>query len=183
MKITTKARFLALSNAGRLGNFLRSWPLVVDACVDLGYRGPYTIRNRVPGSPHFVAEVITPADLRRFAEYLLQAGARYEDLYVQEIPQPGTLRRFNIEAMITERGVSMYFERDTTNPVRGIRERGTFAEGLRSQAVLNALLPESREMIEAIWAEFPTAVIEATEFAAPCGAFERELVVWEVRDF
>ena len=182
MKITSKAQFLALSNAGRLGNFLRSWNSLMEALED-PYEGPYTLRNHVPGSPHFVPVCMTAEDLLRAVKRLYDDGARLEDMYVTEIPDSAMLRNFNIEAMLTEYGVVMSFDKDTTDPVRGIRERGTFAEGLRAAAVLQALQPDSREMLDAIWDEYPSAVIEATEFAGPVGVFGRQLVIWECRDF
>jgi hypothetical protein len=182
--IATKGEFNALSRAGRLGNYLRSWdtPAAVEAS---GYRGFLTIRSRTPSSRWFVAEVHY-LDLERVLGKIARCGGPDASaFYFQEVPAPGTRRIANLEAMLTERGVFLYFERDTMNPVRGIRERGSCVDGgLRAQAVLRSLLsPGSYDTLQEIWSEHPTSIIEATEWAAPCGAFHQPLTVWEVRDF
>lgn len=179
--IRTKEEFNALSRTGRLGNFLRSWGSL-EQLWDSGYQGYLTIRHRQPQSPHFIP-VSQTCCVVSHAALLEQAGARPEDMYFTEIPHPDTLRVMNFEAMLSERGVELYYEFNTTNPVRGIRERGTYASGLVAQGVLELLSPASYEMVAEIWRKHPTAVIEATEFTQPCGVFGRELIVWEVRDF
>jgi hypothetical protein len=182
--IRTKAEFNALSRAGRLGNYLRSWDTSA-AVEDSGYREFLTIRSRVPSSRWFVP-VVHYSDLQNTIDVLAFRGAPpVGAFYFQEIPDPDTRRVANIEAMLTERGVFLFFERDTIAPVRGIRERGTRVDGgLRAQTVLRSVLsPGSYDTLQEIWSEHPTSIIEATEWAAPCGAFHQPLTVWEVRDF
>ncbi|MCL5742979.1 MAG: hypothetical protein M1541_03485 [Acidobacteria bacterium] len=182
--IATKGEFNALSRAGHLGNFLRSWD-TPELVAEAEYRGFLTIRSRVPSSRWFVP-VVHYSDLRNTLDVLAwRGGPSAAGFYFQEIPDPNTRRIANIEAMLTERGVFLYFERDTTSPVRGIRERGACLNGgLRAQAVLRTLLsPDSYDTLHEIWSQHPTSIIEATEWAAPCGAFHQPLTVWEVRDF
>jgi len=188
MKIATKEQFLALSKAGRLSNSLRSWDTLSELRAS-GYSGYITIRESATQGRWFVpvAHVVGLGHTKSISWHLRDAhklGAPSANaFYFTEIPVPGAHRNLNIEAMLSPAGVSLFFERDTINPVRGIRDRGTFAEGLRAQAVLELLSPASYEMLQAIWEECPDSVIEATEFAEPVGVLDRQLVVWEVRNF
>lgn len=185
--VRDKSEFLALSQAGKLGNFLRTWDGIEDV-ERSGYRGFLTIRSRVPGSPHFVPvtrvwDGVRPEAGIRLA-CLRHRGARPEDLYFQQIPDPGARRVIQFEAMRDERHVTMHYELDTTAPLRGIRERGRLARGLAAVAILQAYLsPSSYDDLSALWELHPTSIIEATEFSRPVGEFGRHLLFWEVRDF
>ena len=111
-------------------------------------------------------------------------GPGEQGFFFQEVPSPGLLRNANLEAGCFEGvGLSVVAERFTTNPVRGIRERGLTYQGLRATHFMWSLRPDSLEMLQDIWLEHPAAIIEATEFSRPVGAMEKNLVVWEVRDY
>lgn len=185
--VRTKSEFLALSAAGRLGNFLRSWDTIGEV-EQSGYRGFLTIRSRVPGSRHFVPvtrvwDGVRPAAGIHLA-CLVHDGARAEDLYIQQIPDPSARRVIQFEAMLDERGIIMHYELETTNPLRGIRDRGRLARGAAAVAILRAYLsPSSYDDLWAMWDLHPTSIIEATEFSRPVGEFGRHLLYWEVRDF
>jgi len=186
--IRTKDEFNALSRAGSLGNFLRSWDTPM-AVVRSGYFGFLTIRSRVPDNTWFVAATHSHDGIHGWfwsdlALIGLRGGPGPEAFYFQEIPSPRAHRILNLEAMLTENGVELCYERDTTAALRGIRDRGTWAKGLRAQAVLRTVLsPESYDSLHAIWEKHPTSIIEATEWSVPCGAYQQQLTVWEVRDY
>lgn len=184
--ITSKPEFAALSNRGRLGNFLEQWPNYA-TYVASGYLGYTTIRSRTPGSQHFIS-VIEPGQVVSALARLFEQGATASDLYIQQIPNPYGERRIQFEAMQrfgnTDRFIDLIYECNTIEPLRGIRDRGFHVHGIRAARVLRDYLYEdSFETVMDIWADYPTAVIEATEFSRPCGAFNKNLIVWEVRDF
>jgi hypothetical protein len=115
---------------------------------------------------------------------LMHRGARPEDLYFQQIPDPNARRVIQFEAMLDESHITLYYELDTTAPLRGIRERGPLARGVSAVAILRSYLsPSSFDDLQAMWDLHPTAIIEATEFSLPVGEFHRHLLFWEVRDF
>lgn len=184
--VKTKAEFLALSSAGRLGNFLRSWRTLRDV-ERSGYNGFLTIRSRVPGSKHFIP--VTSINRRRAAlrghlSALKKLGAHESDLYFQQIPDPCARRVIQFEAIRDEHYVTIYYELDTTAPLRGICARGICARGVAAVSILRAhLSPASLDDLWAIWDEHPASVIEATEFSRPVGEYGRRLLFWEVRDF
>lgn len=189
--ITSKPEFAALSNRGRLGNFLQSWPDFF-SYLESGYAGFVTIRSRTPGSPHFRA-VVEPNRVEFNLAELYSEGASREDLYIQQIPDPRSERRIQFEAtrgangafvQASDAGLNLYYECNTIEPLRDIRDRGFHVHGLRAARVLRDYLYEdSFETVQEIWHDYPTAIIEATEFSRPCGALNRHLIVWEVRDF
>jgi hypothetical protein len=105
-------------------------------------------------------------------------------MYFRQIPDPDARRVVQFEAMLDEHHVTMYYELDTTNVLRGIRERGRLARGAAAVAILQAYLsPSSYDDLLAMWELHPTSIIEATEFSRPVGEFGRQLLFWEVRDF
>ena len=84
--IKTKQKFMELSQAGRLGNYLRSWD-TLRAMEESGYEGFLTIRNRVSASPHFLA--VTHSDYAEIDwQAMVHRGARVADLYFQQVPTP-----------------------------------------------------------------------------------------------
>jgi len=136
--VKSKADYLALSRVGRLGNYLRSWNTLAEVEAS-GYQGYLTIRTKVPGSPHFVPVTVSPKrDLAR----LMRQGARPGDLYYQQIPDPAARRVIQFEAMLDEQHATLYYELDTINPLRGIRERGSMVRGAAAAAILRSYLWE-----------------------------------------
>ncbi len=122
--------------------------------------------------------------------YRTENPARLEDLFIQEIPCPDARRVIQFEAMLgpgwpgAGAGVELFYELESTEPVRGIRERCKTASGLMAQSLLRTYLSEaSYETLMGIWDQYPTAIVEFTEFSAPCGVFGQRGIFWEVRDF
>ncbi len=180
--VKTKAEYIARSQAGQLGNYLKSWDRAIDV-LESDYTGYLTIRNRVFGSPHFIP-VTQRCCLVSHVALLESRGEREENLYFQQIPPPGSRRVIQFEAVRSERGIDLCYELDTTEPLRGIRDRGKWASGLMAASVLRTYLsPGSYDDLWEIWGEHPTSVIEATEFSENVGEFSRPLLFWEVRDF
>lgn len=182
MTIPTKARFASLSQAGVLGNYLRTWPSMTEA---LASNVPWlTIQGTTPASEYFVP-VVRRDDLIKTVCGLWDRGATEADIYYREIPDPQARRVANIEVMLDDScGMYLHLETETTNPVRGIRERTKPLYGPGARLMLKAVIGEqSYETLYALWENYPTAIIEATQFSRSCGVFGQNLVVWEVRDF
>ena len=181
MKITTKAEFNALSQAGLLGNFLRTWKYVDDIPSDVPW---LTIQSTVPASPNFIP-VVSQFSLTRELDKLRLSGVPEETVYFREIPDPAATRVANIEVMLDDRcGMYLHIEPDTLNPVRGIRDRTKPVYGAAARVILKAVIgEESYETLYDLWEHYPTAVIEATHFSRSCGRLDKNLVIWEVRDF
>ena len=195
MKIRTKADFTRLSQAGLLGNYLRAWD-TRDALEASRYRGWVTIRAKDKQSPHFVPWAHTLGKHQDYpsvdcALLLMKInGADLDRVYFQEVPGPAAYRPIQFEAMLGPTwqgagvGVELFYELDTTNPLRDIRERCRTATGLVSQALLRTRLdPAGYDTLTDIWDRHPTATIEATQFSEPVGALRQRLIIWEVRDF
>lgn len=181
MKITTKGQFAALSQAGLLGNFLRTWKYVDDIPSGVPW---LTIQSTIPASPNFLP-VVSMFSLAHELDSFRRAGVPEETIYFREIPDPQSRRVANIEVMLdAQYGMYLHLEPETTNPVRGIRERTEPLYGARARVILKAVVgEESYETLYDLWEHYPTAIIEATHFSRPCGVFKKNLVVWEVRDF
>lgn len=181
MRITTKSQFATLSQAGLLGNYLRTWKYVDDIPGDIPW---LTIQSTVAASPNFVP-VVSKFSLARELDRLRRANVPEETVYFREIPDPQAHRVANIEVMIDAcRDMYLHLEPATTNPVRGIRERTKPLYGPRARVILKSVIgEESYEALYDLWERFPTAIIEATHFSRPCGVFRQNLVIWEVRDF
>jgi len=196
-RISDKCEFNRLSQAGWLGNFLRIFDTLGEV-HDAGYRGWLIIRSHVKQSPHFVPWVSCNMQaptgyptLEEAVDRLLGEDADSRMMYFSEVPAPAARRVIQFEAMLAPTwqgsswgGVDLFYELDSTLPVRGIRERCLTAGGLKAQQILRTLLrPSSYDTLMDIWERFPTAMIEATEFSEPVGEFRQHLVLWEVRDF
>lgn len=181
MQIKTKTQFNLLSQAGLLGNFLRTWKSVDDVPEDVPW---LTIQSTLPASPNFVP-VVFQFSLTQEVNRLREAGVSPETIYYREIPHPDAGRVANIEVMLDDRcGMYLHLEPNTTNPVRGIRERTRPLYGAAARVVLKDVIgEESYEQLYALWEHYPNAVIEATQFSIACGVYGQNLVVWEVRDF
>ena len=195
--IATKEEFNRLSQAGKLGNFLRTWK-DIDAVEQAGYRGWLTIQSKDKQSPHFVPwaayklTVDHPGYMNadEAVQWLLGRGARREQMYFREVPGPNARRTIQFEAMLGPKwqgagsGVELFYELDSTLPLRDIRERCKTADGAIAQRILRETMsPTSYETLTDLWDRYPTAIIEATEFSERVGVFNQHLVVWEARDF
>src|ERR1017187_2903277 len=139
MKITTKGQFAALSQAGLLGNFLRTWKYVDDIPSGVSW---LTIQSTVPASPNFMP-VVSKFSLTRELDKLRMAGVPEGTVYFREIPDPQARRVANIEVMLDDRlGMYLHLEPETVNPVRGIRERTTPLYGANARVLLKAVIGE-----------------------------------------
>ncbi len=187
--ITDKKQFQKLSQAGRLGNFLPAWKTVA-ALHASGYRGWLTIRSIVEDCPWFVTWIHSSKFHATFRRILKKSRMDADKFFFQSVPGPNAGRIFQFEAMRgTLGGMSNYLKlvyeisiKDI--PLRGIRDRGIWVEGLAAQLILRRYLdPTSFDTLQELWDEHPDAIIEATEFSVPCGMFQKNLVVWEVRNY
>lgn len=181
-RIETKTEFNELSQAGKLGNYLRIWR-TLDDLQQSGYRGHVCIRAVAKQSPWFVPAVLVDEVNHALDNIHQSGGPGTSGFFFQEIPPPDLMRNCNIEAHWSSTGLYLIRETGTTNPLRGIAERGAVLTGLRAARALDGLWPASLEMLTDIWSKYPTAIIEATEFSRPVGAMNKHLVVWEVRDY
>lgn len=187
MTIPNKETYNALSQRGLLGNYLRTFGTLPEAYKS---KAPcFTIRSTSKQSPYFVP-VVERNKLLTTVHELYKAGAYAHDIYFQGIPAPDTNRVIQFEAMLGPQwdgagaGVELFYELDTTQPVRGIRERCKTASGLKAQVILRTLLePRSYDTLMDIWDRYPTAIIEASEFSRPVGALHERLCIWETRDY
>ena len=203
MQIKTKEEFNRLSQAGKLGNFLRTWG-TLRALRASGYCGWITIQSKDKQSPYFVpwahtglgGAVLVGAGLAVFPSVenevrdLLDKGARREQMYFREVPAPDARRTIQFEAMLGPQwqgggaGVELCYELDSVMALRGIRERGKNVSGCTAQLILRRYLsPASYEALHEIWGAYPDSIIEFTEFSKKCGKFGEHGVFWEVRDF
>ncbi len=187
MTIPNKATFNNLSQRGLLGNFLPVWN-DIDAALASGCQW-FTIQSHQKESPWFEA-IVGIYQLKSHAAGMISRGAPAKEMYFREIPPPDTIRKIQFEAYLGPSwagdgsGVNLFYELDTTKPVRGIRERCSTASGLKAQAILRAYLePSGYDTLMDIWDRYPTAIVEASEFGTAVGAFCKNLVVWEVRNF
>lgn len=178
--IPDKKTFLNLSRSGKLGNYLRIWDNYKDVYKE---KDSFfvTVRSRLIQSSFFIP--VVPKQQVTIVAALIEKSIGLNSVYFQEIPNPDIQRTFNLEGMWDNYGLYLTYERETTEPLRGIRERGISAKGLKAHAVMNMLRPSSKEMLENIWENYPTAIIEASEFAFPVGIFQQHMIIWEVRDF
>jgi hypothetical protein len=190
MKITDKAQMLALQQSGKLGNFLRTYSSI-DELSDIPRSRPldyFTIQNKQSDSPFFAPEVIgvdVPAEIER----LLLQGAYPSTIYVRDIPPPGTRRIIQGEfSSIPGRewgGFELYFTTGGDKNLRhDLEERGRRLSGFAALTILRACMEDSaQEDLLALLDQYPEHVIEFTYFDRPCGVFNRNLVVWEVRHY
>src|ERR1039458_8677889 len=135
MKITTKRQFAALSQAGLIFTFLRTWKYVDDIPSDVPW---LTIQSTVPASPNFIP-VVSKFSLTRELDKLRMAGVPEETVYFREIPDPLARRVANIEVMLDDYcGMYLHLEPETVNPVRGIRERTNPLYGANARVMVTA---------------------------------------------
>lgn len=183
MKILTKADFIELSRAGKLGNAFYQWATIEDL-VDSKYRGWLTIRSYTKDSPFFTPVTHTK-ELKKLIPNLMRKGAKLSDLYFQEIPPPGTMRSVNAEAGFVVGGLAVKFTVGTDLNLRHALEQfGKEVTGVQAWQVLrNTLDEDSLEELLALWDEYPDAIIEFSEFESRVGVKRKRIVIWEVRDY
>lgn len=177
MKIISKQHYLALAAAGQLGNTLRMWPTVAAALEATPAAVWLTVRSTTAAKGTFISCV--------HRNHLPRDTKGLQDVYYQEVPDPDSKRIANIEAWLTP-GADMwlYLEPNTVLPVRGIRERLQPVCGAHARVRLHATIgEEGYQDLYDLWDKYPTATIEASCFNRVCGTLQRNLVIWEVRDF
>ena len=180
--LATKAQFQEAERKGRW-NHLRIWP-TVDQLIRSGYDGWLTIRSTVRDSPFFMPEV-APGMVYQVVAELKNRGALQETMYFQEIPNPKTSRRhINFEVMRNEQFYWVTYGTAQMNLRHDLEQNGLHVTGARAAMVLRHFLgPDSYDDLMDVLNLFPSEVIEATRFNQPVGILDRELVIWEVRNY
>lgn len=184
MVIKNKAEFSALSQHGKLGNYLRTWKTLPEAYSS---GSPWlTIQGTVPQSPYFVP-VVQRSQLLRTVHSLYQRGANPSAIYFREIPHPDALRVINGEAGRSLMPHWLYLLHGAMGTKQNLRhdlqENGRTVVDSRAQALLRHWLAEEYNTLEEIWEDYPDAVVEFTMWNQPCGVLNKRLMIWEVRNF
>lgn len=179
MTIASKDEFRALSARGLLGNRFRTWETPEEVW---GYDGWLTARARVKASGKFLPVVWGP----ELCLALKIAGIAPREVYFEEIPDPGTGRRLNIELSRSHEywwlthgkpGLDLNVRHD-------LEQNGRLLTGQVADLFLKRhLRPESMEMLQGIFDAYPDAIVEATEWCQPVGIFQQHMNIWEVRDY
>jgi hypothetical protein len=183
-RITTKAEFLALHQAGRLGNIVPSWDTVEDAAGD-GYDGPVMIRFKVPNSP-FTTPHVPMADVPRVLAELAAKGAPVGQSYLTHMTADCN-RELNAEVWRGPGGLYLHYA-TCPGPLRdALLADGKHVEGSAAVAILRAKLdPSSYDDLTDLLDRHPDAVIELTAYEHPIGALAdsgRNTIFWEVRNY
>lgn len=177
----TKEDFLARQAKGEFGNTFR----IYERPGDLGLHDWATIRSRVRDSPHFVP-LVQGWEVATQMLKLRAAGARLQDLYVQEVPPPDTMRVLNFEAGLGADGrlFGRFGESCTTLNLRhDLEQHGREESGLMAALTLHRHLGEEYETLMDLVHGYPGAVIEATMWSRALGTLNRPLLIWEVRGY
>lgn len=184
MKIKTKAQFNALSQAGKLGNFLRTWK-DIDIAFASGSKW-FTIQGTRPQSPWF-RPVVNWNHLYDTVHDMSLQGCLRSDIYFREIPHPEALRVLNGEVSRGLEPQYLYLLHGAYMTKENLRHdlQKYAVEKKDSVALitLRSLLGEEYETLEEIWADYPDSIIEFTMWDRPMGVLNKRLLIWEVRDF
>jgi hypothetical protein len=178
MKVPDKATFMRLSQQGLLGNALQSWARPQDLN---GYKGWVTIRCKIPDSPLFVP-LTQHYNVESILEDYKKRGFESSNFYIQEVPI--VPRIMNFEVMRDTKYLYLTYGTDPSLNLRHDLERnGRRLEGLEAALLLKNKLGREMDQLNDVWDEYPESIIEATMFSQPVGVFDRQLVLWEVRDY
>lgn len=185
MRIATKAEFMALSESGRLGNFIPSWPSVEAALAD-GCRDEVMIRSRVPDSPHMRPHVPILQAQATIDSLVADHGARREDLYLTWMGNPACVNRLlNAEVWRSPQGLYVHWSRQQTHLREAQALDGRHSTGTEALLVLrSALCPNSQDDLWALLDLYPDAMVELTAYDRPVGVLpHRNTVIWEIRNY
>lgn len=176
---SAKLDMLAKQQRGEFGNFLS----IVEA-ADVKPKSWYTLRNKERDSPFFIPTV-KGSDVRGQVQRLLSAGATQDSIYIQDIPHPDSLRLIQGEIARFPEYHLEYFRhptmnlRDAMNFWMKDRVRGIMAR----ESVLFYGGQQAWDDLEELLDRFPESTVEFTVFDRPVGAFNRQLIVWECRNY
>jgi hypothetical protein len=177
----TKQDFLERQAKGEFGNTFR----IYGPGEWVGLDDWATIRSRVRDSPHFVPLVQGREVMQKLLD-LYKAGAKFDELYVQEVPPPTIERVLNFEAGLGADGrlFCRYGEPGTTLNLRhDLEQNGTEVAGLAAALVLRRYLGEECDVLLDLVYDYPGAVVEATMWTRALGTLNRPLLIWEVRGY
>lgn len=183
--IFTKESFRKLEREGALGNHFESWPCLTRAFLDGKHTQWVTIRSLVANSP-FMVPVAGPgyAAWKAAAEELVERGARWEDMYFQEIPAPGNTRTINFEVYRNHHYLWLTWGTGQINLRQDLEENGQVDSGLRALTILNFHLDdEDWQQLNDIWDRWPNATIEASRWTQRVGVLNQRLIIWEARQY
>jgi hypothetical protein len=190
-EILTKKESLDLAVRGCFGNILPLWRSI-DEYKASGFKDYVMLRYNEPMSP-FNRDGIAPEDFDAAVTDALARGAKYEKLTVVcgSDPNKGNYyaRWMNGEIMRTHDTIyELYYallpKADECMVMReSLQKYGERAYGLRAREIVRYYMsPSSFADLEAIWEQWPTAVVEFSIFKRNVGDRpHRETVFWEVR--
>jgi hypothetical protein len=185
-QIKTKREAIDLAQRGRFGNTMPVWKSLEEVEAS-GYTGNVMVRYAEPGS----AWNIPSADLAT-AGYWVHAfcrqGALLEKFHFTVGGSCGS-RLINGEVMQNYLGFQLHY--NDTQPTMVMRESLKQENGVKNASGLQAKLilqhymdPSSYADLEAIWDEWPDAVVEFTVFSQDVGNIpRRNTIFWEVRSY
>ena len=183
MRINNKSEYLDYASLG-LWNTFQHWDRLCDVHTTSSY---VTIRNRRVGS-RYQASWLPIKQLKHKYYSFVADGCRPEDIFIQDLGgnNPSSVRYVNAEITRSEFGLVLCHGAIGTS--LGLRQdleqNATSIFGLRALKFLEYYFDEpSRTEIEAILELVPGCVIEFTRFNRPTGIYNKELIVWEVRNF
>lgn len=183
----TKAEFLERQEIGEFGNRFKIWKNLSDyITTDVHDQSEYlTIRSRERDSPFFIPSV-TKNEVVAAVSNLIMKGARYEDLYLQEVPPSDMVRVLNFECGLTASGIwsVRHGQPGTSQNLRhDLEQFGRELIGLSGRRVLHHFLAEEYPTLEDMVYLYPDGVIEATMWPSRLGTDDRRLLIWEVRGY
>lgn len=180
--ILNKDMMRSLEAAGGWNHF-RSWK-TYQLFRDSGYDGWATIRSIVRDSPFFVPEV-KPGFVLPTLQNLQKHGADVDQLYVQEIPTPGVVKRYiNFEVQQTPQFFVLRYGTGQGNLRHDLEQNGIEVYGLKANLVLRHYLgPDCYDELNELLERFPCVTFEATRFNEKVGTRYSELLIWEGRNF
>jgi len=193
VKIPTNELFLELAAAGKCGNTPRVWLSIADAVAD-PTMGQCFVSTRKAG--HYRLYHQTRSGLRRLlSEAARNHGTLRNPLNGAETPISDTYCMSNPD--VKKQSAHFVFQFDwvpeerwllwsvSNQPWGAIKRAGTAqkASGARAMGILRYYLQEHVDELEALWDHYPTAIIEATLFPFKHGVYNRNLLIWEVRDY
>lgn len=193
MKILTNQQFLELAAAGKCGNTPRVWLSIAEAAVDTTLRQCFVSTRK---ATHYRLYHQTRRDLRRL---LQEAKANYgvlrhptrdaetpiSDAYCMSNPdaaKQAAYLAFQFDWVPEERWLLW----DVSNqPWGAVKRAGTAnkASGAVAMRILRYYLGEHMAELEELREQYSTAIIEATLFPFKHGCYDRNLLIWEVRDY
>lgn len=180
--ILNKSMMKSLEAAGSWNHF-QTWR-TPDEFFKSCYEGWTTIRSYVRDSPYFVPEVAPNMTWHTLMGLKLR-GANIDQLYIQEIPTPGLVKRYiNFEVQQTPQFFLLKYGTGQLNLRHDLEQNGVEVYGLRANMALRHYLgPDCYDELSELLEKHPCVVFEATRFNQKVGTLGSELIVWEGRNY